>query len=286
MSEQSQHPHHDDPWSHVPPPSYWPVLLGLALCILPFGILASLGLFDSAADALDKGEVNVFQSMIYPIWASFAAIPGPLLLIAILLFCFTLMGWGHQIIREKAISHDLVAQQKDLKWFTLLFFVSEAAAFGAVFAYLYVQGLFEGNMVRPEHIHLGGPMVALATILLLGSSVTCEVAHRAMHHGHPYLARMFLLLTIACGVIFLGAQAYEYGDLIVQGFTPRDLGDSPYNAFAALFYISTGFHGLHVATGLVMLFLVYLRMEFGHFTQQRHFSFIAASWYWHFVDVI
>ena len=53
-----------------------------------------------------------------------------------------------------------------------------------------------------------------------------------------------------------------------------------------MFYIATGFHGFHVLTGVVMLALAYVRLEMGHFTKERHTTMIAASWYWHFVDII
>ena len=57
-------------------------------------------------------------------------------------------------------------------------------------------------------------------------------------------------------------------------------------AFASVFYTATGFHGLHVAIGLIMLFMVLFRLEVGHFQGRRNFSMTAASWYWHFVDIV
>ena len=123
-------------------------------------------------------------------------------------------------------------------------------------------------------------------MLLLTSSVTCEFAHHAMVEGKIKKARAFVGLTVTLGVIFLGLQGMEYGELFQHGFTPAIIGDSTGNSYATLFYVATGFHGVHVLTGLVMLFLVFTRMQMGHFTAKRHFSMIAASWYWHFVDVV
>ncbi len=261
MSEHASH--HDDPWSHVPPPSPWPVLFTGSLCVAVFGTLA-----------------NMFESGFF--WNNDSLV----MFVGIFLSLFTLMGWGHQIIKEKAISHDLDQQQSDLKLFTLMFFVSEALAFGTIFGYYYIRAFATVGFVRPDDIHLGGWPVAVATILLITSSLTCEFAHKAVEHGRKSQARLLLLLTITLGFIFLYAQGKEYGELIIQGFWPGNYEAVEYNAFSSLFYISTGFHGVHVATGLLMLILVWLRMELGHFTQKRHFSVVAASWYWHFVDVV
>ncbi|TVR10815.1 MAG: hypothetical protein EA401_12035, partial [Planctomycetota bacterium] len=103
--------HHDDPWSHVPPPSPWPFLLGaIGLTILMFGSLSAMGILG--------------DTMIYVILGSVITV-------------VTLMGWAHQVIKEKALSHDLEGQQRDLIFFTKMFIISELAAFGAIFAYFY-----------------------------------------------------------------------------------------------------------------------------------------------------
>jgi len=81
--------------------------------------------------------------------------------------------------------------------------------------------------------------------------------------------------------VFMTLQSWEWGHLIAKyGFTPTT------NIFGTHFYLITGFHGAHVITGLLLLALVYARLEMGSFDRTRHFSLNAASWYWHFVDVI
>ena len=83
------------------------------------------------------------------------------------------------------------------------------------------------------------------------------------------------------GIIFLGFQGYEWGYLMnLYDFTLST------SVISTLFYLITGFHGIHVITGLLLLTLAYSRLEFGDMDNKRHFSFTAASWYWHFVDVI
>jgi len=79
---------------------------------------------------------------------------------------------------------------------------------------------------------------------------------------------------------------FEWGELFQKGFAPLALGESGSSAFAATFFTGTGFHALHVTIGLIMLFMVLMRIESGHFHGTRNFSVVAASWYWHFVDVV
>ncbi len=282
--------HHDDPWSHVPPPSIWPFLVSLSLIILPFGMLTSMGAFDWAGENLADPQwaekASGWDTFTASIWSGVNALAPLLLLGSLTAFFFCIMGWAHQIIKEKPLSHDSNQQQLDLKFFTKMFLISETMAFSAIFGYLYITNYIGGTLIKPEDIHLGGTLVAVSTILLITSSVTCEFAMMALHKGNKNAARALLLFTIVLGVIFLGCQGYEYGELIIEGFTPKAIGENKHNAFATLFYTSTGFHGFHVLTGLVMLFLVWFRMELGHFDAHRHFSAYAASLYWHFVDVI
>ncbi len=264
--------HHEDPMSHVPPGSIWPLLLTAVLTLVPFGVVSVLGAF--------KGTpVGPLANPVVGKW---------LLLFAGAGFVFFLMCWCHQVIREKLISHDVVAQQKDLQTFILLFLCGELMAFSAVFGYFYHQRLFAEGFGPAEGMEFGGPTVAYATFILLFSSVTCEFAHHALQAHKVGLAKLLFVATILLGVAFLGFQGYEWGVLIQKGFTPVDgsLTDSGAAAFASCFYVGTGFHGLHVAIGLVMLFMVLMRLEFGHFRGKRHFAVVAASWYWHFVDIV
>lgn len=263
-------PPREDPMSHVPPGSVWPFVAMLGLCLIPFGVVSVLGAFKGSGfgPLADKGVGNL------------------LLVVGVLGFVLGLMGWAHQNIREKLISHDAAQAQRDLKFFLLLFLVGELAAFAAIFAYFYHRHHYDPSFGPLKGMHFGGPTVAYATFLLLLSSGTCEIAHRQLAKQRLNLAKAFFALTLLLGIAFLGFQGYEWGELIRRGFTPAALGDSGASAFAAIFYVGTGFHGLHVAIGLIMLFLVTMRLEMGHFRGQRHFSVIAASWYWHFVDLV
>ena len=268
---------HVDPMSHVPPPSLWPLLVTAGLTLVPFGVLSVIGGMEDTAWGIGS-VLNLKNPVI-----------GKLLLtVGGLTFIFCLMGWCHQIIREKAISHDVIKQQKDLQMFVLLFLSGEFAAFGAVFGYFYHRRIQDATF-GPMHVdgfHFGGPTVAYATFILLFSSVTCEFAHHFLQHHKIGLAKLLFIFTIILGVAFLGFQGYEWGDLIQRGFTPLAIDHGSSASFAAIFYTGTGFHGLHVSIGLVMLFMVLMRLEAGNFAGKRHFAAVAASWYWHFVDIV
>lgn len=262
--------HHDDPMSHVPPPSLWPFLVMIGLIIAPFGVLSVLGV-------LGKSNVGPLAD---------PRVGIALIAVAAIIFAYCLMGWAHQIITEKRIAHDVVQQQKDLQMFILLFLCGEAAAFGAIFGFYYHRQVHDATFGPLPGMHFGGPLAAYATFFLLSSSLTCEVAHHAIEKGRLQLGRMFLVATIVLGVVFLGMTGYEWGELLQRGFKATDIAGTGASSFAAIFYTGTGFHAVHVATGLAMLIMVLLRLEAGHFRGKRHFSLVAASWYWHFVDIV
>jgi cytochrome c oxidase subunit 3 len=265
-------PAHEDPMSHVPPGSIWPLLATVCLSVVPFGVVSVLGVFNHTPVG----------------WLSDPDFGKVILIGGGAGFLFFLMCWCNQVIREKTISHDVLAQQKDLQAFILLFLCGELMAFAAVFGYFYHQRIFLEGFGPVEGMEFGGPTVAYATFILIFSSVTCEFAHHALQAQRIGMAKFLFASTIVLGVAFLGFQGYEWGVLMEKGFVPigGSLDNTPAASFASCFFVGTGFHGLHVAIGLVMLFLVLMRLEFGHFHGKRHFAVNAASWYWHFVDIV
>jgi cytochrome c oxidase subunit 3 len=122
---------------------------------------------------------------------------------------------------------------------------------------------------------------ALNTAILLTSGVTLTVAHHAMQQGHRSTLNFFLALTFILGFIFMGFQAYEY----IHGYNELNLTLES-GIYGTTFYMLTGFHGLHVTLGAIMLLVVWLRCLRGHFKPDHHFAFEAVAWYWHFVDVV
>jgi cytochrome c oxidase subunit 3 len=118
------------------------------------------------------------------------------------------------------------------------------------------------------------------TVLLLTSSVTLHFAHVAIEKGNRSTVKAMMAATIVLGLFFLFFQVEEYIEAYHMGLT-LDSG-----IYGSTFFMLTGFHGMHVTLGTIMLIVVFLRVLKGHFTKDNHFAFLAASWYWHFVDVV
>jgi len=119
------------------------------------------------------------------------------------------------------------------------------------------------------------------TLILIASSVTCHFAHTGLEQNKRGQLKLMLGITIILGCIFLYLQGAEY----VHAY--QDLGlklDS--GVYGNTFYMLTGFHGMHVTLGTLMLIIMFFRVLKGHFTPDNHFAFQATSWYWHFVDVV
>ena len=122
---------------------------------------------------------------------------------------------------------------------------------------------------------------AFNTLLLLLSGVTLTWAHWGLIENKRGQLKLGLFLTILLGAIFMGFQAYEY----IHAY--QDLGLTlGAGVYGATFFILTGFHGLHVTLGAIMLAVMLGRSMKGHFTKDNHFAFEAVAWYWHFVDVV
>jgi cytochrome c oxidase subunit 3 len=107
------------------------------------------------------------------------------------------------------------------------------------------------------------------------------VAHHAIQQGHRSTVNIFLALTFLLGFIFMGFQAYEY----IHAYNELNLTLGS-GIYGTTFFMLTGFHGLHVTLGAIMLVVIWLRCLRGHFTKDHHFAFEAVAWYWHFVDVV
>jgi cytochrome c oxidase subunit 3 len=122
---------------------------------------------------------------------------------------------------------------------------------------------------------------AVNTAILLTSSVTVTIAHHALLTGHRTRLKIFLAATFLLGFTFVGLQAMEYHEAYSE--LGLQLGTGIYGS---TFFMLTGFHGMHVTVGAIMLTVIFFRVMNGHFTAKRHFGFEAVSWYWHFVDVV
>ncbi len=177
---------------------------------------------------------------------------------------------------------------------TIIWLSSELMFFAALFAmYFTIRSVDKGQGLVWPGAHLDIALGSVNTTVLLLSSVTCQMGVFAVERGqikrtrsifHPmsWGLREWYVLSFLMGLYFVCGQGFEYLDLIRhQGLT---LSSSPYGS---VFYLTTGFHGLHVTGGLVaFIFLLGRTYAAKTFTHEQQVSAIVVSYYWHFVDVV
>ena len=158
------------------------------------------------------------------------------------------------------------------------FLVADAMTFAGFFA-AYLTFKAVNPLPAGAIFELELPLPILNTVLLLVSSATFHKAGQAIRQGDHGRCRRWLLISAGLGIAFLVSQMVEYFTL------PFGLAD---NLYASTFYAATGFHGLHVTLGALMILIVWwqARSEGGRITAEDHFPLEAAELYWHFVDGI
>lgn len=273
---------------YVPAQSPWPIVGAVALFCIAFG--AGHYVIDMSKQQSGFG--------------------GWLLLLGLAILVFMLVGWFRNVIEESMTG--LYSSQMDrsfrqgMSWFILSEVMFFMAFFGALFygrfiAMEWLGGASNNAMTHailwPEFIPSwpllktpGGietqampawGLPAINTAILIISSITLHFAHTGLNQNKRGQLKFMLGLTLVLGAIFLCLQGYEY----VHAY--RDLGlrlDSGF--YGNTFFLLTGFHGVHVTLGAVILLFVFFRVLKGHFTPEKHFAFQAGAWYWHFVDVV
>lgn len=160
---------------------------------------------------------------------------------------------------------------------------------GEFYTHFYLWPDFEAAWPSNGPANVGGDfgtvspwrLPLLNTILLLTSSVTITWAHWGLKANDRFKLCTGLLATLVLGVAFLYFQATEYYEAYVHlGLTLSS------GIYGSTFFMLTGFHGLHVTLGSIMLLVILLRALKGHFSPTDNFGFEGVSWYWHFVDVV
>jgi cytochrome c oxidase subunit III len=119
------------------------------------------------------------------------------------------------------------------------------------------------------------------TLILLTSGVTITMAHHALKANARKPLLWWLGATVLLGALFLFYQAEEY----IHAYHELNLTLGS-GIYGSTFFMLTGFHGMHVMLGTIMLSVMWLRCAKGHFSKDHHFAFEAVAWYWHFVDVV
>jgi cytochrome c oxidase subunit 3 len=162
-------------------------------------------------------------------------------------------------------------------WGMVVLIATEATIFLALLgSYFFLRaGSAEwpqGGIAPPELTR-----ISVFSVLLIGSSVPLFWGEAAIEHGHVGKLRIALFVSFVMGLAFLTNQVLEFHDL---DFNIRD------NAYASIFIVTTGLHGLHVLGGLLISAVVQLKARLGWFTAERHLSVSVFALYWHFVDVV
>jgi cytochrome c oxidase subunit III len=163
---------------------------------------------------------------------------------------------------------------------TIIWLSSELMFFAGLFAmYFTVRAAHPGDWPM-EPTELNVPYALVVTIFLVSSSVTCQIGVFKAEAGDVYGLRRWFLFTFVLGLIFVLGQANEYRMQIADGNTISATG------YGSVFYLTTGFHGLHVIGGLLAFIFYLIRTTLGRFTPAQATAAIVVSYYWHFVDVV
>ena len=176
---------------------------------------------------------------------------------------------------------------------TIVWLSSELMFFAALFAMYFTTRAVQGPTVWLTSTELLNiPFAALNTTVLVLSSVTCQfgvfAAERfqerktgSLWQINKWGMREWFATTFLMGSFFIAGQVYEYALLVSEGLAFST------NAYSSVFYITTGFHGLHVTGGLIAFLIVMIRVSKARrFTHQQATTAIVVSYYWHFVDVV
>lgn len=274
---------------YVPSQSHWPIVGAVALFMIAFG--AANYVTDMANETTGYG--------------------GYLLFAGIVLIVYMLVGWFSDVIKESLAGKYSIQMDNSFKQGMSWFIFSEVMFFAAFFGALLYLRVFSvpwlggagnnvstGAVLWPDFVAqwpllttpdgtttnamgwYGLPLIN--TTLLLTSSITAHFAHSALIKNNRSSLKKWLGLTIVLGIAFMFFQVLEYS----HGYSEEMRLFLDSGVYGNTFYLLTGFHGMHVTLGCIMLIVMWCRVLKGHFTPKKHFAFQAASWYWHFVDVV
>lgn len=193
--------------------------------------------------------------------------------------------WWRDIIKEGLSGNHTISFLKFLQNGVILFILSEVVFFGSFF-----WGFFHMCWSSKEELGFVWPpydffliiidpfrVPLLKTILLLSSGITVTAAHHFILVKKYKLRISYLLFTIVLGIIFLILQVEEYVKSYIRFKS---------SVYGSIFFILTGFHGLHVTIGVIALSVILIRLINKGLSKFDHLGFESAAWYWHFVDVV
>src|SRR5579859_6382121 len=262
----------------------------------PWPIYGSITLF-----TLMSGAIVTLNGWL-PAWF---LLPGFTMLALLFIFWFhTVIGENQQGVYNMAVDRSF---RMGMMWFIFSEVMFFAAFFGALFyartfSVPWIGGEGDGALTNfflwkgyapawPTNgpAAIGGTFEAmpawgvplLNTLILLSSGVTITIAHHALRAGNRKQLLIWLAATVVLGALFLNFQAHEY----IEAYSKMNLTLGS-GIYGSTFFMLTGFHGIHVTLGAIMLTVIWFRCLKGHFNKEHHFAFEAVAWYWHFVDVV
>lgn len=163
---------------------------------------------------------------------------------------------------------------------TIVWLSSELMFFAALFAMFFSIRAADYSQWERHYPTLNLPYAAVFTAILVASSVTCQIGVWRAERGDVHSLRRWFAFTFVLGLIFVLGQVNEYRQLVHEGIKINSDG------YGSMFYLTTGFHGLHVTGGLIAFIIYLIRTTMGRFTPAQATSAIVVSYYWHFVDVV
>lgn len=191
--------------------------------------------------------------------------------------------WWKDVLRESHLGMHTHKLEISLRCGIALFILSE------VFFFLrFFWAYFDASLAPRVELGMNWPPMGITplsiyrvpllnTLILLTRGISVTWAHHSLI-GNRFIRSFWgLFITIILGIYFLYLQRLEYFE---APFSIRD------GIYGRTFFITTGFHGFHVFVGTSFLFYVFISLILGNLTSTHHFSFEAAAWYWHFVDVV
>jgi len=175
---------------------------------------------------------------------------------------------------------------------TIVWLASELMFFAGLFAMYFTIRSVSPELWQDKTVNLNVPFATVNTLMLVISSVWCQLGVFKAEHGQPartgslrqlkqWGMREWYVLTYIFGAIFISGQVLEYARLIRDGVTISS------DAYGSVFYLTTGFHGLHVTGGLIAILLIIGRtFTTRRYTHAQASGAVVTSYYWHFVDVV
>jgi cytochrome c oxidase subunit 3 len=175
---------------------------------------------------------------------------------------------------------------------TIIWLASELMFFAALFAAYFTIRSVSPELWSQNTEKLNIPFAAVNTTVLVLSSLTCQLGVFAAERGQVgrggsvldvrrWGLREWFILTYLMGAVFIAGQVTEYTSLVQEDVTISS------SAYGSMFYLTTGFHGIHVTGGLIAFIFVLGRTYLARrFTHEQAVSAIVVSYYWHFVDVV